>query len=281
VLALLAALVCGGPVGAQTVTSTLAANTATRGFEVATIRPANGQDGRHWYGSRLSPSGRFEVSAMTLEGIAWRAYIGDVTTSRMSGGPKWASSDSFDITAKLDDADMAGWDKLTQKEQYEIARAALRKLLEERFQLKLHTETHVEPVYALVQVKSGAKLKEVPAPEPETPEQGEQRTRDHPKSPPPGGFMMSGDEWIATGVPISGLLGQISHEFKLDHPLIDETGLKGYYAFDIKRPHEQDGPTLADLIEQQMGLRVESRKVPITVYVIDAAEKPSLDGAEQ
>jgi uncharacterized protein (TIGR03435 family) len=92
--------------------------------------------------------------------------------------------------------------------------------------------------------------------------------------------MMSGTDWVATAVPIGTLLGQIQHEFKLERLLLDETGLKGYYSFDIKRSHEKDGPTLQDQIEQEMGLRVESRKLPITVYVIDSAEKPSLDGSE-
>jgi uncharacterized protein (TIGR03435 family) len=43
---------------------------------------------------------------------------------------------------------------------------------------------------------------------------------------------------------------------------------------------EPDAPTKEQQIEEQLGLRMESRKAPITVYVVDAAEKPTLDGTE-
>jgi uncharacterized protein (TIGR03435 family) len=91
---------------------------------------------------------------------------------------------------------------------------------------------------------------------------------------------MGGDHWIASAVPVPALLGQITYELKLDHLLLDETGLKGYYAFDMKMSRDKDGPTMEQQIEDQLGLKVESRKAPITEYVIDSAEKPSVDGAE-
>lgn len=281
-VALFAALVCGGPVGAQTVTSTLAENTAAHGFEVATIRPADRGDGRHWFGVRVLPSGRYMASAMNLNNLMRQAYAGNVRTARVKGGPKWADTDVFDINAKLEDADTQAWMKLSDRDRLEFTRPALRMLLEQRFKVKVHTETEIEPVYALVQAKHGAKLKEVPAPEPEDPQQADARMQGHgPKGPPPGGFTMGVDEWVATAVPIGGLLGQLQYELKLDHILVDETGLKGYYAFDMKFSRDKDGPTMEQQVEDQLGLKVESHKAPITVYVIDSAEKPSLDGAEQ
>ena len=260
------------------------AGTVRHRFELASVRPANRDDGRNWFGARVTPSGRYEISAMPLSSLVWTAFIGTgAKASRVSDGTvKWAGSEPFDINAKLDDADLIGWDKLSDGERRERARAALRTLLEERFHLKVHAETKMEPVYVLVQAKGGTKLKEVAPPVPETPEEADARLRGRaPSTPPPGGFTMTGDEWIASAVPIRGLLGQMQHEFKLDHMLLDETGLKGYYAFDLKRSHEKDGPSFADLVEQELGLRVEPRKRLVTVYVIDAADKPSVDGAEQ
>ena len=101
-----------------------------------------------------------------------------------------------------------------------------------------------------------------------------------PNTPPPGGFSMSGDDWQATAVQVKGLMGQIAYECKLDRILLDETGLTGYYAFDLKKLHEKDGPTMQQQIEQELGLAIVSRKEPVTTYVIDAAEKPSVDGAD-
>jgi uncharacterized protein (TIGR03435 family) len=273
-----AALMCSGLAGAQIAA---AASVAPRGFEVASIRPADRNDGRNWYGFRVLPSGRFTASCVTLQSLAWQAYPGDSRAARISGGPKWINDATFDVNAKLDEADLEGWDKLTEHDRLVRARVALRILLEQRFQLKIHTETHIEPVYALVQAKHGVKMKEVQLPEPETPEQQDARLNDRgPKGPPPGGFSMGGDHWIASAVPVPALLGQITYELKLDHLLLDETGLKGYYAFDMKMSRDKDGPTMEQQIEDQLGLKVESRKAPITEYVIDSTEKPSVDGAE-
>ena len=68
-----------------------------------------------------------------------------------------------------------------------------------------------------------------------------------------------------------------------DVPVVDRTGLEG--SFNLKssfRPENaratdeaMDRPALVDAVQQQLGLRLESRKMPIEVLVIDHAEKPS------
>jgi uncharacterized protein (TIGR03435 family) len=248
------------------------------GFEVATVRLANRNDGRHWFGTKVEPSGRFSASAMSLKNLVWYAYVGTQKTSMVEGGPKWTESDEYDIEAKIDEADKGGWEELSDRERSERAQPLLRALLEERFKLKMHTETRVMPVYALVVAKGGVKMKEVPPPANADPQAEQDRRRSKTPTAPPGGFMVSDKGWVGSAVQIRALLGQIAYEVgATDHIMVDETGLDGTYDFTVKLSRDKDGPTLEQQIEDQMGLRVEQRKAPVDVYVIDSAERPELD----
>ena len=249
------------------------------GFEVATVKLTNRNDGRQWFGTKLAPSGRLSVSAMSLSSLVDIGYVGTQKTGRVDGGPKWADSDQWDIEAKLDEADMAGWDQLSDRERMERARPQLRALLVERFGLKLHTETKVVPVYALVQAKGGVKMKEVdPPPANADPQDEEERMRSNKPSdgPAAGSFIVSDKGWAGHAVEVGSLTGQIGYEIGAnDKMMVDETGLDGhYYDFAIKLSHDKDGPTVEQQIEDKLGLRVEERKVPMKTYVIDRAERP-------
>jgi uncharacterized protein (TIGR03435 family) len=248
-----------------------------RGFEVATVRLADPKDGRRWFGTKMAPSGRVTVSDMTLNSLVWFAYVGTQKAQKVDGGPKWAGTDQWDIEAKLDDADMAGWDKLSDQERMARARPAMRALLAERFGLKVHTETKVTSVYALVQAKGGVKMKEVEVPPANVdPEDEKNRDKKAEDGPPAGGFMMSDKGWVGHAVQVRYLTGQIAYEVGAeDKIMVDESGLDGrYYDFSMKLTDEKDGPTKEQQIEDGLGLRVEERKVPVTTYVIDEAVRP-------
>ena len=251
---------------------------AGHGFEVATVKPANRNDGRRWFGTQVAPSGRFMASAMPLTALVWVAYVGTQKTGRVEGGPKWADEDAWDINAKLDEADMTGWETLSDKQRMERVRPQLRELLAERFGLKVHAEMKVTSVYALVQVRGGVKMKLVAAPPANAdPQEQEDRMRSDktPAGPPTGGFMVSDQGWVGHAVQVSGLVGQIGYEVGAnDKPMVDETGLDGsYYDFSVKLTHDKDGPTVEQQIEDKLGLRVEERKMAMKTYVIDEAEK--------
>ena len=64
------------------------------------------------------------------------------------GGPSWLDSDRFDIQAKPESGDSK-----------EAMQFMMRSLLEDRFRLKLHMESREMPVYNLVVVKDGLKMK--------------------------------------------------------------------------------------------------------------------------
>jgi uncharacterized protein (TIGR03435 family) len=268
-----------GSDGAPTVVAPADLDAPGHGFEVATVKVANRNDGRHWFGTQVAPSGRFEGSSVTLKSLVLYAYVGMQKKGRVEGGPKWVESDGYDIEAKLDDADMVGWEKLSDKERMERVRPQLRALLVERFGLKVHSEMKVTPVYALVQAKGGVKMKEVDGPPANMdPQKREEwlRTGKTADGPMPGVFTLSDKGWLGHAVEVHALIGQIAYNIgATDKMMVDETGLDGhYYDFAIKLTKEKDGPTVEQQIEDGLGLRVEERKVPMKTYVIDGAERP-------
>jgi uncharacterized protein (TIGR03435 family) len=255
--------------------------TPGHGFEVATVKPTDPNVQRQFSGFAPAPlaSGRLSVSAMPLEGLVFAAYAGMQMKGRVEGGPKWVDTDLWDLEAKLDDADMAGWDKLSDRERAERMRPAFRALLVERFGLKLHTETKETAVYALVQAKGGVKMKEVDPPEVNMdPQKWEEWMRNQKAADGsiPGMLMVTMDTWKGHALQAGGLAGQIAYAVgATGKPIVDETGLEGhYYDLSFKFTKDKDGLTMEQQIADGLGLRIEERKVPMKVYVIDAAEKP-------
>jgi uncharacterized protein (TIGR03435 family) len=57
-------------------------------------------------------------------------------------------------------------------------------------------------------------------------------------------------------------------------PGIDKTGLQGLYDFTLMWDDDA-GPTLDVALREQLGLKLESQKVPVSYFVIDPAKRPS------
>ena len=61
---------------------------------------------------------------------------------------------------------------------------------------------------------------------------------------------------------------------QFNKPTADNTGLTGKYDFKLTW-NDDEGPTLANAIQEQLGLRLQSQKVPVTYIIIDSAQKPT------
>jgi uncharacterized protein (TIGR03435 family) len=248
---------------------------APQKFDVASIRPSADRTGQPgWMGVRITGD-MFEARSMSLNALVWYAYVDAGRQPQMvSGGGGWIESQQWDIMAKVDDPSFAG---LSNAERENRMRPMVQALLEERFHLKLHTEPRPTPVYALVQAKGGAKVKEVPAPpevEGDWMEAMKRYQEENPGKPFPGAITCSGDRCTATAVTISMALGQIQGSSHADRMVIDETGLKGHYDLSFRNPGNDDDDAMAE-IEEDLGMKFEPRKVDLTTYVIDSAERPS------
>ena len=247
---------------------------APQKFDVASIRPSP-PDQPGWMGIQITGD-MFQVRSMSLNALVWYAYAsGGPKPQMVSEGKGWMESQKWDIIAKFDDPSFA---RLSSAERSARVRPMVQALLEERFHLKLHTEMRLTPVYALVQAKGGAKVKEVPSP-PEV--QGDREEvmkrfrEENPGKPFPGVMTCSGSRCTASAVTISTVLGQIQYITHADRRVIDETGLKGHYDFSFRNlgGGDDDEPN----IEEDLGMKLEPRKVDLTTYVIDSAERPSAD----
>ena len=274
--------ICAGVMFAQT----SAADTEAVGpaFEVAAVRPSS-SDGSGGFGMAVEPSGRFKVHAETANFLFWQAYSdgpGKRNVIMDRGAPKWVESETFDINAKVDVAAIRGWETMSSEQRMELVRPMLRRLLADRFHIKFRVEMRPTPVYALVQAKGGAHVKEVPAPPQVQGDPEEAMTKwmaEHPGEVSPGSISCSGDKCMGHAVKISGAMGQIQGSSEADRMVVDETGLNGYYDFSFRGflPHDGDESSM-QAVEDDLGVKFVPRSMPIKTYVIVSAEKPSLDG---
>lgn len=233
-------------------------------FDVASIKPSD--PASHGTNIGLSPGGSFRASGVTLMMLIQQAY--DVRGFQIADAPGWISTDRYDILTKNESAGPTQADliKMNDAQRNEFRRGMmtrLQALIGDRFQLKFHRETKEMPVYGLVLAKGGPKLQPM-----------EPGGRDSSLS------ISRGDEAImhvtAKGLPIPNLVKYLSDQS--GRQVIDETGLTGKYDFQFGfAPDLGDatGPSLFTALQQELGLRLESKKGPVEVIVIDSVQKPS------
>jgi bla regulator protein blaR1 len=231
-------------------------------FEVASVKPSAPE--RQGMFSRYLPGGGLRITGATLQNLISMAY--DVQTFQLSGGPKWTDTERFDIDARLTTSDATDPTNpgLTREDQWKAAEG-LRSLLADRFQLTLHPETREQPVFVLVEAKGGHKLQE---------------------STESGSFIRRMGRGSIKGQAVALRLLVLNLASELGRPVIDKTGLTGKYSFEFKwdpsppsavQPSvvpDPDGTSIFTALQEQLGLRLESRKGPVKVLVVDHAERP-------
>jgi uncharacterized protein (TIGR03435 family) len=165
---------------------------------------------------------------------------------RVVGGPAWMTTDRYDIHAKA-----AG--PIPPEEQHD----ALMALLADRFKLSVHRETRDLPAMVLLAPKKPAGLKPAAAGE----------TYSFPYN--------ARNQLTFTAVPMSALTNYLSQMWQ--SPVIDQTGLEGAFDFTLN-PSTDAGESWGDRIREAVlavGFKVEYRKVPTEVTVVDHCERPS------
>lgn len=239
-------------------------------FEVATIK-ASPPDERG-AGIRPLPGGqRYEAVNLTLKGIMVAAYR--IKAEQIVGGPSWIDTAHFDMNAKAE-----------RSSNIEELHAMLKNLLAEQFKLEFHRETKELPIYSLSVGKGGAKL------QPHEAQNAGDTWIDIEPDSHPGEFLKM--VWHARFSPMDYFafrLGQI-----MDRPVIDQTGLKGGFDFNLAFTRElppgmqegamvngvqvdTSGPTIFEAVQKQLGLRLDRLKGPAEVIVVDRAEKPPVN----
>jgi len=224
-------------------------------FDVATIKPSHATDG-HTHVYRHPDDGGFQAMNISLKGLLAFAY--DLPETRMIGGPAWIDSDKWDVEAKagseVDAQIKAASDDARRAEKQQMVQA----LLADRFQLTTHHEARELPVYALVVAKGGAKLGAVQ-------ENGTSISR-------------ANDHIAVQGGDSVGLLAD-QLALVLGRVVLNQTGLVGRYDLKVKWAREDSadasGPSIFTALEEQLGLKLEPRKAPVDVVVVDKVAMPS------
>ncbi len=210
-------------------------------FEAASIHPSAPGDGR--FSFHLTDSGRLTVQNMTVWNLLRQAY--GWRDNQIVGGPAWIKSDGFDIEG-VPGAPVGR----------ERALEMLKTLLAERFQVRWHPDTREMSAYALKVDAGGSKLG--------TAHEGQARMR-------------MGD-LNAPSMTLESLCQIL--EFDVGRPVVDQTGLTGSYAIELRYARDAavtdtSLPSVFTAVREQLGLRLESEKLPVKVFVIDDAQRPS------
>ena len=217
-------------------------------FEVVSVKPS-APGGVPFMG--LQPGGRFTALQTTLRLLIERAY--HIQPYQHEGGPAWMDSEKFDVIGQAGRT-------VTNDELSEM----LKTMLADRFKLRIHRDTHRVDGYALVVAKSGVKIRSA------RPEAG---TRYGVRTFPLG--QMTGPASLGQlAVIIGGALRA---------PVVDRTGLEGYFDFTIHyspigantADQLDSAPNIFVALDDQAGLKLEAEKELADLYVIDSADHPS------
>jgi uncharacterized protein (TIGR03435 family) len=211
-------------------------------FEVASVKRVRD------YSPVATMNGDISHGRLTLNNAHIKQMIAvayEIQSVKIEGGPGWIDSDQFQIDARAEDPET------TEKQ----VRVMLQSLLEERFQLRIHRETKLLPSYTLRTAKGGARLEEAQ-------EQGTDRCD---RTMEGGRY-----ELVCQHVQIVTLMNALA--IMLRGPVIDQTGLTGDYDFALSWEGDDTYSGVPDSMNK-FGLKLEMKKIPTEVLVIDRVER--------
>jgi uncharacterized protein (TIGR03435 family) len=206
--------------------------------------------------------GKLNIRNKSLKDCIRLAY--GVKVAQLPGGPKWAETERYDIEATAKGP--------ADEPQLMVM---LQTLLKDRFKLDFHRETRMVPGYALTVLKTGFKI--------------------HEAEPGPGHVNLRRNAIDGQRVSMANLAQTLSD--LLGTPVLDATAIPGVFDFrltwtphtDVQRPGLSDddaersvlpGDSTASVfaaIQEQFGLKLEARKSPLDVLIIDHAAKPAVE----
>jgi uncharacterized protein (TIGR03435 family) len=238
------------------------ADGSTPAFDVASVKvsqPGAAGERRGRGNTQVSPGTVTMRNVSLKSAIRWAWHV----TEYQVTGPDWLDSERYEITGKA--AGPATDDQL---------RLMMQALLRERFKLALHRQTKDFSVYVLVAGKNGPKVHESTT-------EGETSIETNQKQ-------MSVSVQRA---PVSQLVEMLSNVMRA--PVIDRTGLKGRYDLNlnvakyaadmvaqgksVESTPMDTGALVTTVLQSELGLKLEARKMPLEVVVIDRAEKSPVE----
>jgi hypothetical protein len=209
-----------------------------RTFDIATVKPNASGEGSS---QRVSPNGTLTFINNTLRNIIRNAY--GLQGAQVVGGPGWLDTDRFDIVAK------AGAPFTTDE-----GRLMLRVLLADRFGvlgrgLRASTEDCTTLAAAQAHLPCGLDVR------------------------------LAAGVITGRGVSMPQLARNLMNA--AGRIVVDDTGLSGGYDVELRFAPDQAAdpsvPSLFTALQEQLGLKLEPGRAPISVLVIDRATRPAAD----
>jgi uncharacterized protein (TIGR03435 family) len=220
--------------------------------------------------------GRYELHNATMLDLIRTAHGYD--SDKILGGPNWLEYDRFDVIAKIP----------SKPPDAETLKLMLQDLLADRFKLVVRKET--QPVSGLVlsQGKGKPKMKESDG-------KGETGCMSQPPPPPPPPSPVVLNLPIAayschnmTMEAFAASLKNIGAGY-VTNAVVNSTGLQGTWDFDLKFTQgfviqlvgSTDAVTLSDAIDKQLGLKLEEKKIPTPVLIVEKANEMPTDNSPE
>ena len=242
-------------------------------YEVVSIRPAPPGE----QNSGFSPGAQGGLKARNDTVLQLLTFAYDAHDYQFVGVPGWAKTDRFEINLTPDRSEIV-IDRSATRQQVDgwlsRNRQRMQAVLLDRFGLVLHKEDRDMPVYALSVAKNGPQLK--------------------PAADAARGMSFNinnGQSIRATSATMAMMANSLS--MILGRTVRDETGLDGAYDFTMEfardtsiqlgpagRPEEAAAagdtrPSIFTALTEQLGLKLESKRGPVPVFVIDKVERPT------
>jgi len=250
-------------------------------FEVASIKVSASDVKR--VGIQTSPGGRFNATSVPLSMLIQYAYR--VQSYQLSGGPDWMNADRFDIAAKGDETDDGNQFAAGQGGGPSRMQQMVQSLLADRFKLVVRSETREMPVYALVAKSEGKLGNEL------------HRSTIDCNGPSTGAQSNCGIRMGLGKLTIGGAsMTQIASTLSglLERTVVDRTNLSGAFDATLTWTPDQatpglaqkaayappglidpNGPSIFTAVQEQLGLKLDSGKGPVTVLVVVSAQHPA------
>lgn len=248
-------------------------------FEIASVK--RNTSGELYGTAGPQAGGRFIMVNLPVIRLIRAAYP-HLTASQVTGVPEWVNSERYDITAT------AGRD-VTAAEMEGL----LRRLLLDRFGFTGHFEFRDQDAFALIRVSEHKPL--FPQLQRATNDctsvvDGRPGTASNlPRTmngAPACGLVYDGQKLIAGGITMAQLARNLTP--LVGRIAVDRTGLDGYYEFTLEyaaNPGNTAGlpdagdprPSIFGALQEQLGLRLDSQRIPVEVLVIDWVERPTPD----
>jgi uncharacterized protein (TIGR03435 family) len=241
-------------------------------FEVADVKPNT--SGEPLGAGSILPSGQFRAINIPLKEVIKFAY--SVRNEAITGAPAWIDSERYDINGKAAPVGLEEtfWRSTSAVQVMRFSynwddtfRLMVQSFLADRFKLAVHLEKRPMDVLALVAAKNGPKL---------------QKAAD---SGRPECTRTVGAELRAQAICKNASMADLARALQIVAPgyanreVVDLTGIEGAYDLQLDwvgiQNIDSGGLTMPGALEKQLGLKLEPRKLPVTVVVVDHVERPS------